>query len=111
VTEVYVRWWVKMAEAECRCDGRNAHQARTQILRTPPEILTAFLKAWDEIAKEESDKNRCSRRSTIRSAHGRRWWFRQALPVSALLFRRQPLLAYGSSEAGEEGGCGCASEK
>jgi TRAP-type mannitol/chloroaromatic compound transport system substrate-binding protein len=29
----------------------------TQILRTPPEILIAFLKAWDEIAKEESAKN------------------------------------------------------
>jgi TRAP-type mannitol/chloroaromatic compound transport system substrate-binding protein len=27
------------------------------ILRTPPEILTATLKAWDEIAKEESAKN------------------------------------------------------
>jgi TRAP-type mannitol/chloroaromatic compound transport system substrate-binding protein len=29
----------------------------TVILRTPPEILTATLKAWDEIAKEESAKN------------------------------------------------------
>jgi TRAP-type mannitol/chloroaromatic compound transport system substrate-binding protein len=29
----------------------------TQILRTPPEILIAFLKAWDEIAAEESAKN------------------------------------------------------
>jgi TRAP-type mannitol/chloroaromatic compound transport system substrate-binding protein len=27
------------------------------VLRTPPEILTATLKAWDEIAKEESAKN------------------------------------------------------
>ncbi|HSD53863.1 MAG TPA: hypothetical protein VLC47_06835, partial [Burkholderiales bacterium] len=29
----------------------------TQILRTPPDVLIAFLKAWDEIAKEESAKN------------------------------------------------------
>ena len=29
----------------------------TQILRTPPDILIAFLKAWDEIAAEESAKN------------------------------------------------------
>ena len=29
----------------------------TQILRTPPEILIAFLKTWDEIAAEESAKN------------------------------------------------------
>jgi TRAP-type mannitol/chloroaromatic compound transport system substrate-binding protein len=29
----------------------------TVILRTPPDILVATLKAWDEIAKEESAKN------------------------------------------------------
>ena len=29
----------------------------TVILRTPPEILVAFLKARDEMAKEESAKN------------------------------------------------------
>ena len=29
----------------------------TVILRTPPEILTASLKAWDDIAREESEKN------------------------------------------------------
>jgi TRAP-type mannitol/chloroaromatic compound transport system substrate-binding protein len=29
----------------------------TVILRTPPEILIASLKAWDEIAREESEKN------------------------------------------------------
>jgi TRAP-type mannitol/chloroaromatic compound transport system substrate-binding protein len=28
-----------------------------QILRTPPDILIAFLKAWDKIAKEEESKN------------------------------------------------------
>ena len=31
--------------------------ARSPILRTPPEILTEFLKAWDEIAKEEMAVN------------------------------------------------------
>ena len=29
----------------------------TQLSRTQPEILIAFFKAWDEIAKEESAKN------------------------------------------------------
>ena len=28
-----------------------------QILRTPPDILYAFLKAWDEVAAEESARN------------------------------------------------------
>ena len=27
------------------------------MLRTPPEILIEFLKTWDQIAKEESEKN------------------------------------------------------
>jgi TRAP-type mannitol/chloroaromatic compound transport system substrate-binding protein len=31
------------------------HGAR--ILRTPPDILLASLKAWDEVAKENSDKS------------------------------------------------------
>ena len=28
-----------------------------QMLRTPPDILIAYLKAWDDMAKEESAKN------------------------------------------------------
>jgi TRAP-type mannitol/chloroaromatic compound transport system substrate-binding protein len=57
VTETYVRWWVKWQRqnADAMDEMRTKHG--TQILRTPPDVLTAFLKAWDEIAKEESDKN------------------------------------------------------
>jgi TRAP-type mannitol/chloroaromatic compound transport system substrate-binding protein len=52
-----VRWWVKWQKqnAEAMEEMRTKHG--TQILRTPPDILVAFLKAWDEIAKEESEKN------------------------------------------------------
>ena len=32
-------------------------QARRQIRRTPPDILIASLKAWDEVAAEHSAKN------------------------------------------------------
>jgi len=28
-----------------------------QVLRTPPDILVAYLKAWDDLAKEESGRN------------------------------------------------------
>jgi TRAP-type mannitol/chloroaromatic compound transport system substrate-binding protein len=28
-----------------------------QILRTPPEILNGYLKAWDSLAEEESGRN------------------------------------------------------
>jgi TRAP-type mannitol/chloroaromatic compound transport system substrate-binding protein len=56
-TEAFMRWWVKWQKqnAEALEEMRTKHG--TQILRTPPEILIAFLKAWDEIAKEESAKN------------------------------------------------------
>jgi TRAP-type mannitol/chloroaromatic compound transport system substrate-binding protein len=56
-TEAFVRWWVKWQKqnAEALEEMRTKHG--TQILRTPPDILIAFLKAWDEIAKEESAKN------------------------------------------------------
>jgi len=57
VNDTYLRWWVKWQKqnAEALDEMRTKHG--TQILRTPPEILTAFLKAWDEMAVEESAKN------------------------------------------------------
>lgn len=57
VTETYVRWWVKWQRQNADAMDEMRTKFGTQILRTPPDILTAFLKAWDEIAKEESDKN------------------------------------------------------
>jgi len=57
VNDTFVRWWVKWQKqnADALDEMRTKHG--TQILRTPPDILVAFLKAWDEIAKEESAKN------------------------------------------------------
>jgi TRAP-type mannitol/chloroaromatic compound transport system substrate-binding protein len=56
-TETFYRWWAKwqLQNADAIEEMRTKHG--TQILRTPPEILIAFLKTWDEIAKEESAKN------------------------------------------------------
>jgi TRAP-type mannitol/chloroaromatic compound transport system substrate-binding protein len=56
-TETYVRWWVKWQKQNAEAMEEMRTKYGTQILRTPPEILTAFLKAWDEIAAEESAKN------------------------------------------------------
>jgi len=57
VTETYVRWWVRWQKqnADALDEMRTKHG--TQVLRTPPEILTAFLKTWDVMAAEESAKN------------------------------------------------------
>jgi len=57
VTETYVRWWVKWQKQNADAIEEMRTKHGTQILRTPPEILIAFFKTWDEIAKEESAKN------------------------------------------------------
>ena len=56
-TETFVRWWVKWQKQNAEAIEEMRTKHGTQILRTPPDILIAFLKAWDEIAKEESAKN------------------------------------------------------
>jgi TRAP-type mannitol/chloroaromatic compound transport system substrate-binding protein len=56
-SETFLRWGAKwqLQNADAIEEMRTKHG--TQILRTQPEILTAFLKTWDEFAKEESAKN------------------------------------------------------
>ncbi|TAK46992.1 MAG: TRAP transporter substrate-binding protein [Betaproteobacteria bacterium] len=56
-TETLVRWWVRWQKQNADAIEEMRTKHGTQILRTPPDILIAFLKAWDEIAKEESAKN------------------------------------------------------
>jgi TRAP-type mannitol/chloroaromatic compound transport system substrate-binding protein len=55
--EVFTRWWVKWQKQNADAMEEMRVKHGTQILRTPPDILVAFLKAWDEIAREESEKN------------------------------------------------------
>jgi TRAP-type mannitol/chloroaromatic compound transport system substrate-binding protein len=57
VTETFLRWWVKWQRQNADAIEEMVAKHGTQLLRTPPEILIAFFKAWDEIAKEESAKN------------------------------------------------------
>ena len=57
VTDNYVRWWVWAQKQNAEALEEMRTKFGTQVLRTPPEILTAFLKAWDELAAEESAKN------------------------------------------------------
>jgi TRAP-type mannitol/chloroaromatic compound transport system substrate-binding protein len=56
-TETFMRWWVKWQRQNADAIEEMRTKHGTQILRTQPEILTAFLKTWDEIAKEESAKS------------------------------------------------------
>jgi len=56
-TETFYRWWAKWQKqnAEAITELQTKHGVR--ILRTPPDILIAFLKTWDKIAAEEGAKN------------------------------------------------------
>jgi TRAP-type mannitol/chloroaromatic compound transport system substrate-binding protein len=56
-TETFVRWWVKWQKQNADAIEEMQTKHGTQILRTPPEVLTDFLKAWDAIAKEEMAVN------------------------------------------------------
>lgn len=55
--ETYIRWWIKFQKLNAEALEEMRTKFGTQVLRTPPEILTAFLKTWDEMAAEESAKN------------------------------------------------------
>lgn len=57
VNESFLVWWAKWQKqnAEALKELQEKHGVR--VLRTPPEILTEFLKAWDKLAAEESAKN------------------------------------------------------
>ena len=55
--EAFLIWWAKWQKqnAEALVELQQKHGVR--VLRTPPDILIAFLKTWDVIAKEESAKS------------------------------------------------------
>ena len=55
--DAFVRWGVKWQKQNADAIEEMRTKYGTQVLRTPPDVLIAFLKAWDEIAAEESAKN------------------------------------------------------
>ena len=55
--ETFVVWWAKWQRQNADAIKELQEKHGVRILRTPPDILIAFLKAWDKIAAEESAKN------------------------------------------------------
>ena len=55
--ETFFRWWAKWQRQNADAIEEMRTKHGTQLLRAPPEILIAFFKAWDAIAKEESAKS------------------------------------------------------
>ena len=55
--ETMYRWWAKWQKQNADAVKELQEKHGVKVLRTPPDILTAFLKTWDIIAAEESAKN------------------------------------------------------
>jgi TRAP-type mannitol/chloroaromatic compound transport system substrate-binding protein len=55
--EAFLIWWAKWQKqnSEALAELQTKHGVR--ILRTPPDILTEFLKTWDIVAAEEAKKS------------------------------------------------------
>lgn len=56
-SEAFLRQWVRWQKQNADAIKELREKHGVQILRTPPDILTAFLKAWDDLAAEEEAKN------------------------------------------------------
>jgi len=55
--ETFLIWWAKWQRQNADAIKELQEKHGVRILRTPPDILTEFLKTWDIIAAEESQKN------------------------------------------------------
>jgi len=55
--ETFLVWWAKWQKQNADALKELQEKHNVQILRTPPDILVASLKAWDEVAAEHSAKS------------------------------------------------------
>src|SRR5437868_9916971 len=55
--ETFLVWWAKWQRQNADAIKELQEKHGVHVLRTPPDILTEFLKTWDTIAAEESQKN------------------------------------------------------
>jgi TRAP-type mannitol/chloroaromatic compound transport system substrate-binding protein len=57
VNETFARWWPRWQKGQAEAMKELQEKHGVRILRTPPDILIAFLKAWDQVIVEESARN------------------------------------------------------
>jgi len=55
--DAFLIWWAKWQRQNAEAIKELQERHGVRILRTPPDILTAFLKAWDELTAEEAARN------------------------------------------------------
>ena len=56
-TETFIRWWARWQKQNADALKELQEKHDVQVLRTPDEILIAFLKTWDEIAAEQAEQD------------------------------------------------------
>jgi TRAP-type mannitol/chloroaromatic compound transport system substrate-binding protein len=56
-TETWLRWWARWQRQNGDALKELVEKHNVQIQKTPDDILIEFLKAWDRIAKRESEKD------------------------------------------------------
>jgi TRAP-type mannitol/chloroaromatic compound transport system substrate-binding protein len=56
-SETFVIWWAKWQKQNADAIKELQEKHGVRILRTPPDVLLAFLKEWDKLAAEEGQKN------------------------------------------------------
>ncbi len=57
VKDTFITWITRWQKQNADAMEEMVQKHGSRILRTPPDILLATLKAWDEVAKENSDKS------------------------------------------------------
>jgi TRAP-type mannitol/chloroaromatic compound transport system substrate-binding protein len=55
--DTFLIWWAKWQRQNADALKELQEKHGVRILRTPPDILTEFLKAWDKVAAEEASKS------------------------------------------------------
>ncbi len=56
-TETFLRWWARWQRQNADALKELQEKHGVQVLRTPDEILTAFLRAWDSLARRYSNND------------------------------------------------------
>lgn len=107
--ETFLRWWVKWQRQNADALVEMQQKHGTQILRTPPDVLTAFLKAWDEIAKEESAKSPYFKKVL----DSQREWASKVVPAKRFMYPPYSYAAnyYWPEDARKASGKGAAKPK
>ena len=55
--DAFISWSAAYQKQNADAIKELTEKHGVQILRTPPDVLNGYIKAWDDMAKEESEKN------------------------------------------------------